>query len=107
MTTSAPLGVQLLAHRLLTASFVPPPPVRELRDLTRYRKALVNEKTAQVNRIHKVLQDAGINPATYATDVMGASGRAMMRELIAGQSDSAPLAQLTKGPAADQDPGPA
>ncbi|MHB8274809.1 MAG: IS110 family transposase, partial [Dermatophilaceae bacterium] len=45
---------RLLAHGLLTASFVPPPPVRELRDLTRYRKALVNERTAQVNRIHKV-----------------------------------------------------
>ena len=52
---------QLLAHGLLTASFVPPPPVRELRDLTRYRKAMINEKTAQVNRIHKVLQDSGFS----------------------------------------------
>jgi transposase len=79
---------QLLAHGLLTASFVPPPPVRELRDLTRYRKALVNEKTAQVNRIHKVLQDSGTKPATYATDVTGSSGRAMMAARVAGQSDS-------------------
>ena len=86
-----------LSHGLLTASFVPPPPVRELRDLTRYRKALINEKTAQVNRIHKVLQDAGIKLTTYATDVMGVSGRAMMRALIAGQSDSAALAELAKG----------
>jgi transposase len=70
--------------------------VRGLRDLTRYRKALVNEKTAQVNRIHKVLQ-AGIKPATHATDVMGVSGRAMMAALIAGQSDSAALAELAKG----------
>jgi transposase len=88
---------QLLAHGLLTASFAPPPPVRELRDLTRYRKALINEKTAQVNRIHKVLQDSGIKPATYATDVMGVSGRAMMAALIAGQSDSTALAELAKG----------
>src|SRR5674476_299461 len=88
---------QLLAHGLLTASFVPPPPVRELRDLTRYRKALVNEKTAQVNRIHKVLQDSGIKLTTYASDVMGVSGRAMMRALIAGQSDSTVLAELAKG----------
>ena len=81
--------------------------MRELRDLTRYRKALVNEKTAQVNRIHKVLQDSGIKLTTYASDVMGVSGRAMMRALIAGQSDSAALAELAKGPDADQDPGPA
>jgi transposase len=96
-TIDAAWIAQLLAHGLLTASFVPPPPVRELRDLTRYRKALINEKTAQVNRIHKVLQDSGIKPATYATEVMGVSGRAMMRALIAGQSDSAVLAELAKG----------
>jgi transposase len=96
-TIDAAWIAQLLAHGLLTASFVPPPPVRELRDLTRYRKALINEKTAQVNRIHKVLQDAGIKLTTYATDVMGISGRAMMRALIAGQSDSAALAELAKG----------
>lgn len=51
---------QLLAHGLLSPSFVPPPPIRELRDLTRYRKALVAERTASVNRLHKVLQDAGV-----------------------------------------------
>src|SRR5450756_2418038 len=96
-TIDAAWIAQLLAHGLLTASFVPPPPVRELRDLTRYRKALVNEKTAQVNRIHKVLQDSGIKLTTYASDVMGVSGRAMMRALIAGQSDSTVLAELAKG----------
>jgi transposase len=96
-TIDAAWIAQLLAHGLLSASFVPPPPVRELRDLTRHRKALINEKTAQVNRIHKVLQDSGIKPATYATDVVGVSGRAMMRALIAGQSDSAALADLAKG----------
>ena len=88
---------QLLAHGLLTASFLPPPPVRELRDLTRYRKALINEKTAQVNRVHKVLQDSGIKLTTCGTAVMGVSGRAMMRALIAGQSDRAALADLAKG----------
>jgi len=96
-TIDAAWIAQLLAHGLLTASFVPPAPVRELRVLTRYRKALINEKTAQVNRIHKVLQDSGIKPATYATDVMGVSGRAMMAALVAGQSDSAALADLAKG----------
>jgi transposase len=96
-TIDAAWIAQLLAHGLLTANFVPPPPVRELRDLTRYRKALVNEKTAQVNRSHKLLQDAGIKPATYATDVMGVSGRATMAALIAVQSDSAALADLAKG----------
>jgi transposase len=50
---------RLLAHGLLTASFVPPQPVRELRDLTRYRKALINERTAEINRIHQVLEDSG------------------------------------------------
>lgn len=96
-TIDAAWIAQLLAHGLLTASFVPPPPVRELRDLTRYRKALINERTAQVNRIHKVLQDAGIKLTSYATDVMGVSGRAMMRALIAGEADPATLAELAKG----------
>ena len=95
-TIDAAWIAQLLAHGLLTASFMPPPPVGELRDLTRYRKALINENTAQVNRIHKVLQDSGIKLTTYATDVMGVSGRAMMRALIAGQSDSPALAELAK-----------
>jgi transposase len=88
---------QLLAHGLLSPSFVPPPPIRALRDLTRYRKALINERTAQVNRIHKVLQDAGIKIATFASDIMGVSARAMMRSLIAGEHDPALLADLAKG----------
>jgi transposase len=89
---------QLLAHGLLSASFVPPKPIRVLRDLTRYRKALINERTAQVNRLHKVLQDAGIKIATFASDVLGVSGRAMMRALIAGQGvDPAAVADLARG----------
>jgi len=88
---------QLLAHGLLSPSFVPPKPIRALRDLTRYRKALINERTAQVNRVHKVLQDAGIKVATFASDIFGASGRAMMRSLIAGEADPTALADLAKG----------
>jgi transposase len=89
---------QLLAHGLLSASFVPPKPIRVLRDLTRYRKVLINERTAQVNRVHKVLQDAGIKIATFASDVLGASGRAMMRALIAGDGDDpAAVADLARG----------
>lgn len=88
---------QLLAHGLLSPSFVPPKPIRGLRDLTRYRKAVINERTAQINRVHKVLQDAGIKIATFASDIFGVSGRAMMRSLIAGEADPALLADLAKG----------
>lgn len=96
-TIDAAWLAQLLAHGLLTGSFVPPRPIRELRDLTRYRKALTAERTRQVNRIHKVLEDAGIKLSSFATDVMGASGRAMMRALITGVDDPAALAELARG----------
>src|SRR5262245_40658768 len=62
---------QLLEHGLLRGSFVPPAPIRELRDLTRYRKVLVQERTRAANRLHKVLQDAGIKLASVATDILG------------------------------------
>jgi transposase len=88
---------QLLAHGLLRGSFVPPPEIRELRDLTRYRKVLTEERNREVNRIHKVLEDAGLKLATVATDIMGASGRAMMRALVEGHTDAAALADLAKG----------
>jgi transposase len=87
----------LLSRGLLRASFVPPPPIRELRDLTRYRKALINERTSEVNRIHKTLEDAGVKLATVATDVIGVSGRDMMRALIAGRADPEALAELARG----------
>ncbi len=76
---------------------MPPPPIRELRDLTRYRKSLTEERNREVNRIHKVLEDAGVKLATVASDVMGVSGRAMMRALIEGQADPKALAELAKG----------
>ena len=69
---------QLLQHGLLRPSFIPPPPIRELRDLTRQRTQLVRERATVVNRIQKVLEDANIKLASVATDVLGASGRAML-----------------------------
>lgn len=87
----------LLSRGLLRASFVPPPPIRELRDLTRYRKALTNERSSEVNRIHKTLEDAGVKLSSVATDIMGVSGRDMMRALIAGRADPEALAELARG----------
>jgi transposase len=96
-TIDAQWIAQLLAHGLLKSSFVPPKPIRRLRDLTRYRKALIGERTRMVNRLHKVLEDAGVKLACVATDVMGVSGRAMMRALIEGDADPDALADLAKG----------
>jgi transposase len=87
---------QLLQHGLLKASFIPPPPIRELRDLTRQRTQLTEERTAAANRIHKVLEDANIKLAGVATDVLGVSGRDMLEALIAGQTDSKQLADLAR-----------
>src|SRR5262249_5202386 len=78
---------QVLEHVLLRGSFVPPAPIRELRDLTRYRKALIQDRTREVNRLHKVLEDAGIKLATVATDIVGVSGRTMLEALVGGTTD--------------------
>ncbi len=88
---------QLLEHGLLRGSFVPPPPQRELRDLTRYRKVLIQERTREANRLHKVLEDAGIKLATVATDILGVSGRAMLHALVDGTTDATVLADLARG----------
>lgn len=96
-TIDAQWIAQLLACGLLRGSFVPPKPIRRLRDLTRYRKALIEERSRAVNRLHKLLEDAGIKLACVATDVMGVSGRAMMRALIEGQADPGALSELAKG----------
>lgn len=88
---------ELLEHGLLRASFVPPPAIRELRDLTRYRKRLIQATTAEQQRIQKTLEDAGIKLDSVASDVLGASGRAMLDALIAGERDPAVLAELAKG----------
>jgi transposase len=87
---------QLLQCGLLRGSFIPPKSIRELRDLTRQRSQLVAEKAAVANRIQKVLEDANVKLAGVATDVLGVSGRAMIRALIAGQDDPAALAELAR-----------
>src|SRR5436309_2141417 len=87
---------QLLQHGLLKASFVPPQPIRELRDLTRQRTQLIQERSAAVNRIQKVLEDANIKLASVATDVLGASGRDMLDALIAGETDPEKLADRAR-----------
>lgn len=88
---------QLLGHGLLRGSFVPPVPIRELRDLTRYRKSLVHERTRETNRLHKLLEDAGVKLSSVATDILGVSGRAMVEALISGTTDAKVLAELAKG----------
>jgi transposase len=88
---------QLVEHGLVRPSFVPPKPIRELRDLTRYRKALIQERTREAQRLQKVLEDAGIKLGTVASDVLGASGRAMLDALVSGTHDPAVLAELAKG----------
>src|SRR5438270_1304552 len=87
---------QLLQCGLLRGSFIPPKPTRELRELTRQRSQLVAEKAAVANRIQKVLEDANIKLGSVATDVLGVSGRAMIRALIAGQEDPEGLADLAR-----------
>jgi len=88
---------QLVEHGLVRPSFVPPKPIRELRNLTRYRKAQIEERTREAQRLDKVLQDAGIKLSSVASDVLGVSGRAMLRALIAGTRDPETLAELARG----------
>jgi len=87
----------LLRHGLLRGSFIPSQVLRELRDLTRYRTKLGNDRVSEVNRVQKVLEDANIKLASVATDVMGVSGRAMLEQIVQGQTDPAILAELAKG----------
>ena len=87
---------QLLQHGLLKGSFIPPRPQRELRDLTRHRTQLVEEKGRTINRIQKVLEDANIKLASVATDILGASGRAMLQALIDGGRGSAEARRLKR-----------
>jgi transposase len=87
---------ELLQHGLLSASFIPSAPQRELRALVRYRTHLVDERTREINRVHQVLEDANLKLASVATDIMGVSGRAMLAAIIAGKDDPTALAQLAK-----------
>lgn len=87
----------LLRHGLLRGSFIPSAQQRILRDLTRYRTTLIDDRTREVNRLQKVLEDANLKLASVATDIMGVSGRAILTELIQGRTDPATLAELAKG----------
>jgi transposase len=87
---------QLGAHGLVRGSFVPPAPIRQLRDLTRARTAITRERGREVQRLEKLLEDAGIKLSTVASDILGVSGRAMLESLIAGNRDPAALADLAK-----------
>ena len=82
-----PGSVSWFGHGLVRPSFVPPRPIRELRELTRYRKTQIQERSREVQRLDKVLQDAGIKLSSVATDVLGVSGRAMLEALVAGTHD--------------------
>ena len=88
---------ELLQHGLLRASFVPPRPQRELREVTRYRSKLVEEQARLVNRIQKVLEDSNVKLASVATDITGVSGRAILQALLDGEEDPEVLAELARG----------
>ncbi|MCA1703982.1 MAG: IS110 family transposase, partial [Actinobacteria bacterium] len=88
---------QLVEHGLVRPSFVPPKPIRALRDLTRYRKSQIEERTREALHLDKVLQDAGIKLTSVASKTLGASARAMLDELIEGNHDPRALADLARG----------
>jgi transposase len=95
--TDAEWIADLLQHGLVRPSFIPDRPQRELRDLTRTRTTFIDARSAAVNRLQKVLEDANIKMAGVATDVMGVSGRAIVEAILRGTTDSATLAELAKG----------
>lgn len=88
---------RLLEAGLLRASLVPPKPIRDLRDLTRYRKAQIRDRQREANRLHKVMQDTGIKLDSVASDLLGKSGRAMLDALVSGTTDPEVLAELARG----------
>jgi transposase len=88
---------QMLDNGMLKPSFVPPRAVRELRDLVRYRTSLKHDHTRVANRLHKVLQDADLKLSSVMSDILGVSGRQMLKQLAAGHSDPAVLAELARG----------
>jgi transposase len=87
----------LLHHGLLKASFIPPLPIRELRELTRYRQTLVREQTALANRVQKLIESANIKLGQVATDVLVVSGRQMLRALAEGEQDAGKVAEFARG----------
>lgn len=87
----------LLRHGLLIASFIPPAPLRALRDLTRYRKTLIGERAQEANCLQRVLETANIKLAMVVSSVVGVSGRQMLAALLGGEQDAEALAQLARG----------
>lgn len=94
----------LLRHGLLRASFIPPLEIRELRELTRYRQTLIKEHTAVANRIQKLIESANIKLGQVATDVLGVSGRLMLRALADGEEDIERLVELARGSLREKKP---
>jgi len=88
---------ELLEHGLLRGSFIPPQAIRDLRDMTRYRRRLIQEHSSEVNRVQKILEDANIKLGCVATDVMGVSGRAILEALLTGDQTPEQMAELAKG----------
>jgi transposase len=88
---------QLLQHGLLRGSFIPPAPIRELREATRYRTQLIRGRADEANRIQKLLEAANLKLGSVASDILGVSGRAMLAALARGETDAAVLAGLAKG----------
>jgi len=95
---------QLVEHGLVEPSFVPPKPIPELRNLTRYRKAQIEERTREAQRLDKVLQDAGLKLSSVASDILGKSGRDMLNALAEGTRDPEILAELARGRMRDKIP---
>jgi transposase len=87
---------KIAERQMIRPSFVPPAPIRRLRDLTRYRIALVSDQSGEKNRVEKLLEDAQIKLSVVASDIFGVSGRAMLNALIAGERDPQKLAQLAR-----------
>ncbi len=88
---------QLLEHGLVRPSFVPPPAIRDIREITLIRRTVAEERTTEAQRLDKVLQDAGVKLSSVASDILGVSGRAMLNALVAGTRDPEVLAELAKG----------
>jgi transposase len=89
--------LDLMQHGLIRGGFIPEAPIRALRDLTRYRTSVIEERTRALNRIQKVLEDTNIKLASVVSDILGVSGRAMLDALIGGETDPEVLAGLARG----------
>ena len=87
----------LPSHGLLKGSFIPPEPTRDKRDLTRYRKSLIDERTREIHRSQKLLESANLNLSSVATDIMGVSGKAMLEGILSGSADPEVLSDLANG----------